>query len=311
MKLQDREWVERFGEKGFARSGKILTVVACAWFLSAIGAILVDRYLPPPPPTMQSGFASGGHSLRVPMESYDIIMGRNLFNSEGLIGGEDPNSGGVDENAAPVKTQLPLNLIGTVIFQDMNRSLATIEDRSASAVFPVRVDDEIPGKARIRSIEARKVVFINLENNRPEFIDLPEDSPGINPIVPIRSSVPTPSASKNKKGIEKLSATRFNVSRSELDSAFANFGMVLTQAKAIPNFENGVQQGYKLTQIVPQSIYDKIGLKNDDVIMGINNESVNDPAKAFGLLNELKTSNHLELRIKRNGKETVINYDIN
>lgn len=310
-KLQDRDWVARVQSKGFGRSGKVLTVLGCAWFLSAIATVLIENRIPTPPPVLSSSSMGGGrYNARPTLESYDIIIGRNLFNQEGKIGGEDPNSG-IDDNAAPVRTSLPFNLVGTVIFKDPNRSLATIEDKGAGQVFPVRIEDEIPSKARIRSIEARKVVFINLENSRPEFIDLPEDTTAS--ITPVRSSIAKPSASAGggKKGVEKVSSTQFNVSRAELDAAFANFGMVLTQAKALPNFENGQQNGYKLTQIVPNSIYDKIGMKNDDVILGINNESVNDPAKAFGLLNELKTSNHLELRVKRNGKETVINYDIN
>jgi general secretion pathway protein C len=78
----------------------------------------------------------------------------------------------------------------------------------------------------------------------------------------------------------------------------------------VPNFENGQLAGYKLFQIVPGSIYDKLGLQNGDVIAGLNGQAINDPGKAFEMLSELKTSSHLELQIKRDGRVSNFAYNI-
>ncbi len=78
----------------------------------------------------------------------------------------------------------------------------------------------------------------------------------------------------------------------------------------MPNFENGLPAGYKLFQIVPGSIYDKLGLKNGDTIVGLNGEQVNDIQKALDFMNGLKTMNHLELKVKREGKAMDFSYDI-
>ena len=76
------------------------------------------------------------------------------------------------------------------------------------------------------------------------------------------------------------------------------------------HFENGMPAGYKLFQIVPGSIYDKLGLQNGDTLCGLNGQSINDPGKAFELLGELKTASHLELCVKRDGRQNNNSYDI-
>ncbi|MBI3542315.1 MAG: PDZ domain-containing protein, partial [Deltaproteobacteria bacterium] len=90
----------------------------------------------------------------------------------------------------------------------------------------------------------------------------------------------------------------------------ANLNEVLQQARAIPNFENGMPDGYKILQIVPGSIFEKLGIKNGDVITGLNGETVNDPGKALALLNDLPNANHVEITVKRGGQKKTMQYDI-
>jgi general secretion pathway protein C len=168
----------------------------------------------------------------------------------------------------------------------------------------MRIDDEIPNKIRVLKIESKKVVFVNKALNRREYVELPDDARMQNPAFIPKSSVSA------GPGVEKVASTQYNVSRSEVDKALADINNILTQARAVPNFGNGVAAGYKLFQIVPGSIYDKLGLQNGDVISGLNGSPINDPAKAFEMLSELKTSNHLELQVKKDGKQQTYTYDI-
>ena len=287
---------------------KIVSVVLVTYFLSDLTALLVERWIPVAP--MMAGRQQMGATSNKPVlsvEAYDTILSRNLFESSGT--GDDA---GFTPPAQlhPVKSILPLTLIGTAILTDTKRSIGTVEDRGAQLIYPLRIDDEVPGKLRVTNVEPRRLVFVNLSNNRLEYIDLPEDQMLSNPIITassMKKSFTPPSG-----GIKRVSETQFNISRSEVDKSMSNLGVVLTQALAKPNFENGVQNGYKITQIVPGSIYEKIGLKDGEVILGINNEGINDPGKAFQLLNELKTSNHLEIKVKTvDGKEMTRVYDIN
>ena len=286
---------------GTAFYGKLLTVVLSVYFFADVTALLVENYIPEPP--VSRGSSLSGENRRKFLDDYAAIWGRNLVNSQGLIPGEDQPNQVQDNGGQPVRTSLPFNLIGTLILVDEVRSIATIEDRSVQQVFPVRVEDEIPQKAKIIKVEARKVTFINTASGRREFIDMPEDPITNNARVQVGK--PSVGATIEKQG------NNYTVAKSEVDKALTDFNQVLTQARAVPNFENGLPAGYKLFQIVPGSIYDKLGLKNGDVISSLNGESINDPAKAFEMLGQLKGgASHMELGVKRDGRVENKVYDI-
>jgi len=302
---QAAEWASKnFQRQNAGLYGKAATIGLCAFFVADLMALVIGSHIPDPPISHPNRAGNGFHRAKT-ADDYNAIFARNLFNSQGIIPGEGTPGGPVQQDlgGAPVRTTLPFNLIGTVILQDELRSIATIEDKTASQVYPVRETDEIPSKAKIVKIEPRKVTFVNTASGRMEFIDIPDD--GTQPPA-AKVSVSAPKAT----GIEKVAPNQYNVNRGEVDKALADLNKVLTEARAVPNFENGVANGYKLFQIVPNSIYDKLGLQNGDVITGLNGQPINDPGKAFEMLSDLKTSNHLELQVKKDGKVLNNVYDI-
>lgn len=306
---QAADWASKtFQRQDASGYGKAATIALCAFFLADLMALLVGRYIPEPP-VSRLNRPQGTFRKPKALEDYSVIFTRNLFNRNGVIPGDEtqPTGAPIDTDSAPVRTTLPFTLVGTMILQDDSRSIATIEDKTAAMVYPVRATDEIQSKARILKIEPRKVIFINISTGRKEFVDLPEDGT----VVPVRNNPRIAlGAPKGAGGIEKVAENQFNVSRSEVDNALKDLNKVLTEARAVPNFENGVANGYKLFQIVPGSIYDKLGLQNGDVIQGLNGSPINDPGKAFEMLSELKTSSHLELQVKKDGKVQNKIYDI-
>jgi general secretion pathway protein C len=300
------EWIsKKVQDRGFAFYGKLGTVIVCNYFLADLSALLVGDYLPNPATGAgrpRSSFYSRGEKLNA---DYPAIAARNLFNSKGLIPGENDGVDGLGSDAAPTKSNLPLNLIGTLVMSNPAHSIATIEDKAQSQIFPVGIDDEIPGKLKVQLIEPRKVIFVNKISGRREYIEIPEDQD-----TKVATRFSNSGGSTGATSVEKVSPTQFNVPRGEVDRALADFNNLLTQARAVPNSENGLPAGYKLFQIIPGSLYDKLGLQNGDVITGLNGQIINDPGKAFEMLNELKTSNHLELQIKKDGKPLNYVYDI-
>ncbi len=278
-----------------------VAVILTAWTAADLAAYYADRLIPEPP---ISRFRAGAieSAATKPFADYAIIISRNLFSSLGRIPGDEVQ-GVPNQDNDPVKTALPLNLIGTVILKNETRSVATIEDKGENQVYPMRIDDELPGKIKIISIEPFKVIFRNVASGRKEFIDMPEEGNGT------KISVGSLSSRKSPTAIEQVAPNQFNIPRAELDKYLSNINDVLTQARAIPNFENGQPAGYKLIQIVQGSVYEKLGLKNNDILCGVNGENINDPARAFELMNQLKTASALELCVKRDGHQTTQSYN--
>ncbi len=303
LKVTGERTKEILRKNGLGFYGKAGTILISTYFLSDLSGLVINAFIPEPKfvhSTYQAG--QSGKSKRQSIDAYEIIFSRNLFNSRGLIPGED--EGNTDSiTGIARKTSLPLRLIGTLVLKDKAYSIATLQDQSANRVYPVRKGDEIPNKIKVERVEARKVIFINLKNRRREYAALPED-------ISISEPVITSVQSSNTQGIEKLNSKRFTIQRSEIEKNLSNLNKILTQARAIPHFENGAPAGYKLFQIVPGSIYDKLGLRNGDIIRGVNGESISNPQKAFEMLNDFKNLNAVELQIKRDGTVSNMVYDI-
>jgi general secretion pathway protein C len=275
----------------------IVCLIFCAYFMADLFALMFEKYLPSPPVSVLASRVRGGITSR-PMD-YDIIVSRNLFSSKA------PKKTGndIDLDAEPVATTLPFQLVGTVIFHNPARSLAALQDKTENKMYPVRMGDEISDKAQVLSVEPRRVVFINNQARRKEFVEIPEDPS-------IKISTGTARTSAPSAGIAQVEENKFVVSRSEIDSQMANFNTLITQARAIPEMRGGQMVGFKLVQIQPGSFYEKIGMKTGDVIKAVNGEAITDAAKALSILQELKTQPSLDMKIERNGKDVNQNYDI-
>ncbi len=311
-KFQDAlNWISAaLQRRGIGFYGKLLTLILSTYFLSDLAALVAEKWIPEAP--IVANFAANRMNFprRYMLEDYNAIFGRNLFNSRGVIPGEETQGGGSDDQGGPATpTTLPLRLVGTMIFGDERRNLATIEDKSKPDVFAVQTGDEIPTLAKILKIETYKVTFINKNNGKREYVDLPEDkNDRVKRITPVSSIIKPPTASG--PGIEQVSASQYVVSRLEIDKALSDWNAILTQARAFPNIENGIAAGYKIVQIVPGSVYDKLGIHNEDVITGVDGQPINDPMKAMQLFEKLKETSHLELQIKRGGRPSTITYEI-
>lgn len=283
----------------------LFALALIAWTGADLAAFFVEKWIPEAPTGRSRGGFVEGIRMK-PFAEYQVIVSRNLFSSLGRIPGDEV-PGVQEQNNDPVKTSLPLNLIGTVILKNELRSVATIEDKGDSQVFPVRVEDEIPGKIKIISISTYKVVFRNLSNGKKEYVDMPEEGNGTQ--ISVGSLSSRKSTPGEGGGIEQTAPNNFNIARTELDKYLSNINDVLTQARAIPHFENGQPAGYKLIQIVKGSVYEKLGFKDNDIICGVNGESITDPARAFELLNQLKTAAQLEICVKRDGRASNNSYN--
>ena len=208
-----------------------------------------------------------------------------------------------DYDSPAIKSRLPLELLGTIVVKDKLKSVASVEDRSTQKVVAVKVNDSITGSVIVKNIEADKLFFFNNDTGRNEFIELPQQT----------STLKTRGAGGASvgKGIVQTSPDIYTIERTELDRVLGeDLNTVLTQARCVPNFEDGRALGFKCFQIVPGSVYDKLGIKDDDVILSINGQPMNDPSVAFSFFSQLKNMSNIEIGIKRGRQTKYFNYNI-
>ena len=112
------------------------------------------------------------------------------------------------------------------------------------------------------------------------------------------------------EGVTKVSDTEYKVAREERDRIFSNLSEVATKARIVPSFKNGKPNGFKLFSIKPNSIFQKIGMQNGDVLQKVNGYEINSPEKALELYQKLKDSGTISVDLMRRGKPRAMSVEI-
>lgn len=231
------------------------------------------------------------------LAKYDVIITRNLFNSKNEIPEDILKN--IIPGEATKKSNLEIELVGTIVVNDASRSVAAIALKAQKKVEPFVIGDIILSKASVFSIARRKVVLKDLSSGELEYIEMKGDD-----------DVSGSSIISSSSGVKQISEGRILLEKSELNKSLSDINGLLSQARAVPNFENGAISGFKLFDILPGSLYQKLGAQNGDVIKSVNGVDIKDPATAMGLFQKLQTTNKLDFVINRNGENKNFSVEI-
>jgi general secretion pathway protein C len=275
----------------------LLLALAAYSASSIVGTALAARLIPPPDVDISPPPAPLEIEPAKPAAYYAIIHKRDIFNSV------KPTPAPVVEQAAP--TQLKLKLWGTAVF-DTGSSFSIIEDLGARKQGVYAIDDVVPGNATVKAIEWDRVVLSH--GGRDEILEL-EEAKSVGPARPVAAAAAPPPGAGGA-GIQQTAENEYTVPRSEVDTALENMSQLFTQIRAVPHFEGGQSVGFRLFAIRRGSLFDRIGLKNGDIIRSINGNEMNDPSKAVTLLQELRDASNLDVDITRNQQPQKLTYSI-
>jgi len=70
----------------------------------------------------------------------------------------------------------------------------------------------------------------------------------------------------------------------------------------------GKPSGYSVSEVVPGSLMEKLGLKNNDIIKKVNGMLVSRPRVMQGM--PASTDSNIEVEIERGGRVEVLRYEI-
>ncbi len=221
------------------------------------------------------------------LSDYSSILDRGLFGE-----GKGPSSGG-----GPAAEASNYKLIGTM--EGGSFSGAVLEDSTGQAFY--RIHEKLPDGSRIIKVMRDKVRIRRSGGSTIDILVTDEDK-----IV----NVPTPGGNAAATGIKRLSDGKYMVDQREMIASTENMSQILTQARALPYMEQGKTVGFRISEISPGSIYEKIGLQNGDVIQKVNSQEVDDPAKFFQLYQGLRTERFIAIDLIRGGTRQTLNYEI-
>ncbi len=241
-----------------------------------------------------------------PRGSYNNITSKNIFNWDGTIPDALTPKGQKDkkDEQIPVPTQLPINLIGTIVHSNPLKSVASLDLKSKNQTISARVKAEIENMIEILKIERNKVIFRNLNNNQLEYVEIQTKSK----ISFQGSTSPPPSNAV----VQATAPNQFSLKRTDVLKYTNNLASLLQQARSAPHRDprTGEIDGFTVLDFQPGSIFEQLGLNRMDVIKSVNGEPVDSPAKAMELYNALKSSDRVSLSIERGGKSETLDFSI-
>ncbi len=219
-----------------------------------------------------------------------------------------------DPKASYKRADLPLELKGTVVASDPDFSVAAVYDHKARALVVLRRGDVYRG-IKICEIE-QKYLKIDRGMGRYEYLELGAP-PGklkksYNPALAYRQQIWKLRNTKlNLSQIKKVGKNSYSLPRSLIDDVSKRLNVIASQAAIVPYFHRGKPAGFRILHIKRGSIYEKLGIKNGDVIQRINGYEFTSPQKALEAYSNLINSDHLTVEVVRRGKRMVMEYKIN
>lgn len=283
----------------FEKIYPIVFVAIIAFLVADIGNLFARRYfIPTNIPSKKMTPPKLGQDRQY---QFPGIIGKNIFNSDGIIPPTQSElaGGGKGDDSTPRLSSLALDLMGTLVHADPFKSIATIALKGQTKIEPYSVDEEIPGMAKIKEIQRQRVIFRNLQSQMLEYIEMPQDK------------VATLSVERGATVTLPQDKTEFTFQRAEIDAQLENLPNLLQQARVVPEMgSDGQVRCYKMVEMQPGSIYEKLGLRMGDCLIGANDEPVNSPQKAMEMFQTLKTSSEIKLRVDRGGSIVDMNYRI-
>lgn len=112
------------------------------------------------------------------------------------------------------------------------------------------------------------------------------------------------------KGIQKVSATEFNIDRGVVDKILENQSELMRQARIVPEQENGRVVGIRLFGVRPDTLLGTLGMENGDRLQTINGFDMASPEKALEAYARLRTADKLTVQINRRGQTMNLDYNI-
>lgn len=256
---------------------------------------------------------------QIPLETADTtlqdinnIAAKNLFNAkESDKAGDTAKLKDIDSIVcldAEKPTNVQIKLLDTIVLQDSVKSVASVQVRGSSELMNVREGERVEDMVEISKIDRMKLILKNLQTGDCEYAASENDME--TPMPPLRIMSPKAGKSlfKSLNPNIKNVGNSFKIKRAYRDQLMNNMSEILTQAKAVQMTNPDGSLCFKMTEVVPGSIYSQLNIQENDIICNINGKKIENLNELMGLLGRIKEMDQFQIGMKRNGMTENLEY---
>jgi len=278
------------------------------------------------------------------IKSFEVILERNIFNAQKteielppLLPEPEIIAPETTDEEAVEHTRLAIALAGTMIY-GAKSSFAFISKKDSLQKYVIYgIGECFDAKTILREkecgsesvklldIKDRWVLILYKETKQALWMVSPVDVEEVSAAVqPKNVQTKTKTIQKTtalvvppkEKAVTKNSAlpslpaegeNTFHFQRVWVDEQLENFGQLLNDARIVPTMKD--EKPYFMFQYIKEnSIYEKLGLKPNDIILEINGFLVDTVGKALRLLEVLQSEREISLKVEREGEPVQFHY---
>lgn len=247
-----------------------------------------------PPPAQSKPVGARRADLK-PFDSYAPAVEQG--NAFGIPGGKIERITAKSGAAQPV---LDVKVVGIIAWPG-GRGYAMLSSPSIPQDV-YKSGHEIPGIGKLKAVYPYRVV-ISTGGKDTEF-KLIEDSA----LVPATEGAKP--AGTRGEFIQRTAENAFTVDREALRESIDNPQHLMTDARMVPNMEGAEQRGFVLREVRPGGIYQKLGMRNGDVLLRVNEFEISDTESALQAFTALRGLDRVALDIVRGGSNMTLTYSV-
>lgn len=191
-------------------------------------------------------------------------------------------------------TRLNLKLRGVVASSEPTAARAIIADGKGKEES-YAIDETLPGNAVLREIYADRVILEY--RGRLETLRLPKESTA-------GALAPAAKQSAYRRPVTQAStADNAALLRQYREALTSNPQSLMNLVSVTPVNDEASHQlkGYRIHPGRDKKLLGRFGLKNGDVVTGVNGVPLNNPIKALEIMRDLTTASSVTLEVERNG----------
>ncbi len=212
------------------------------------------------------------------------------------------------ENPGECIAMSDLTLGGTIVASDWEDSVAVVKAGRGreETVHVSRVGDEVTDGVKIGFVWRNLVIFNTSQGVRCIGEGVGEAKKP-EPKVAERERPAPKQASDDDFEIKQVGENQYVIRRQDLQRATGNLNALATQARIVPAKK---ENGFRILNIRRNSLYERIGIRNGDIIKSINGIDISSPDKALEAYSRLQSASNISIDIIRRGNNETLQYTI-
>lgn len=242
-----------------------------------------------------------GASLPPSMET-DALPDMALLVSTPLFGGSHAAPVESPKPVVATPSRLQVTLLGTVVAGPRSAAVLSMPGNGEQKV--VHLGENIQSGVTLKTVESDAITVDN--HGRLERIEIRKDKLAMAAQVRRPDESPVTSAARPVAA----GAKQIAVDRNSLNQSLQDIPTLLAQARVVPHFSGGNADGFMITDIAANSLYQQAGLQNGDVIRKVNGTEIRGPQQAMLMYQQLQHAKAIDLEVGRAGVVQQLHYTI-